>query len=161
MPLDKSLNAPSALKNLYKENSKMKNILNKKLNKKGFTLAELLIVVAIIAILVAIALPLFFGALDNARAQRDAANVRSVKAVALKEILTHWNGDYENEWATEKDANCWKVTATVGADGSITIADGAIKPENQSTIPDDVCTAKDDGTFEIVTYLTETEVQGS
>ena len=65
----------------------MKNILNKKLNKKGFTLAELLIVVAIIAILVAIALPLFFGALDNAKEQTFNANMRSLKAAGVSKIL--------------------------------------------------------------------------
>ena len=34
-------------------------IIMKKTNKKGFTLAELLVVVAIIAVLVAIAIPIF------------------------------------------------------------------------------------------------------
>ena len=36
-----------------------------KTNKKGFTLAELLIVVAIIAVLVAIAIPVFTAQLEN------------------------------------------------------------------------------------------------
>ncbi|MEG2851211.1 MAG: prepilin-type N-terminal cleavage/methylation domain-containing protein, partial [Raoultibacter sp.] len=35
-------------------------------DKKGFTLAELLIVVAIILVLVAIAIPVFTGAMDSA-----------------------------------------------------------------------------------------------
>lgn len=51
-----------------------------KLNKKGFTLAELLIVIAIIAILIAIAIPTFAGALENARLQTDHANIRSAYA---------------------------------------------------------------------------------
>ena len=65
----------------------MKNILNKKLNKKGFTLAELLIVVAIIAILVAIAMPLYFGALDNAKKATFDANLRALKAAGVAAIL--------------------------------------------------------------------------
>lgn len=54
----------------------------KKLNKKGFTLAELLIVIAIIAILIAIAIPTFAGALENAKRQTDHANMRNAYAMA-------------------------------------------------------------------------------
>ncbi len=55
----------------------------KKTNKKGFTLAELLIVIAIIAVLIAIAIPTFSGALRNARLQTDHANIRSAYAMAM------------------------------------------------------------------------------
>ena len=51
-----------------------------KRNNKGFTLAELLIVIAIIAILIAIAIPVFAGQLDNAKLQTDHANIRSCYA---------------------------------------------------------------------------------
>lgn len=60
----------------------------KKLNKKGFTLAELLIVIAIIAVLIAIAIPTFSGALDNARRQTDHANIRSAYSVMQIAKLT-------------------------------------------------------------------------
>ena len=53
----------------------------KKMNKKGFTLAELLIVLAILAILIAIAIPVFSAQLENARRQADHANLRSAYAV--------------------------------------------------------------------------------
>lgn len=53
----------------------------KKTNKKGFTLAELLIVIAIIAVLIAIAIPTFAGALDNARRQTDHANIRAAYSI--------------------------------------------------------------------------------
>lgn len=53
-----------------------------KRNNKGFTLAELLIVIAIIAILIAIAIPVFAGQLENARLQTDHANIRSAYAIA-------------------------------------------------------------------------------
>lgn len=58
-------------------------LLQKKLkNKKGFTLIEMLVVVAIIAILVAITVPAVSGALEKAREATDAANLHSAKAVA-------------------------------------------------------------------------------
>lgn len=60
-----------------------------KRNRKGFTLAELLIVVAIIAVLVAIAIPVFRDQLEKSREATDAANIRTayaeVAALALAE----------------------------------------------------------------------------
>lgn len=56
-------------------------------NKKGFTLAELLIVVAIIAVLVAISIPIFTSQLEKAREATDAANIRSAYAEASAEVL--------------------------------------------------------------------------
>ncbi len=61
----------------------------KKVNeKKGFTLAELLIVVAIIAVLVAIAIPIFSSQLEKARESTDAANIRGAYAEVVASALT-------------------------------------------------------------------------
>lgn len=57
-------------------------------NKKGFTLAELLIVVAIIGILVAIAIPVFTGQLNKAREGSDLANARSLYAQLQADAMT-------------------------------------------------------------------------
>jgi len=61
----------------------------KKLNTKaGFTLAELLIVVAIIAVLVAVAIPIFSAQLEKSREETDIANMRSAKAGAIALLLS-------------------------------------------------------------------------
>lgn len=59
----------------------------KKMNKKGFTLAELLIVVAIIAVLVAIAIPVFTAQLEKSRQAATLANLRSGYAEATVSLL--------------------------------------------------------------------------
>ena len=69
----------------------MKNTLQtlqkKRKSKKGFTLMEMLIVVAIIAILVAIAIPVFGAQLNNAKAQVEVANKRSAQSMAVTQYL--------------------------------------------------------------------------
>ena len=60
----------------------------KKLNKKGFTLAELLVVVAIIGVLVAISIPIFTSQLEKSREAVDVSNLRAAYAVGQAEALT-------------------------------------------------------------------------
>ena len=57
-------------------------------NKKGFTLAELLVVVAIVGILVAISVPVFTAQLGKARRATNNANLRAAKAAAVAEYLS-------------------------------------------------------------------------
>lgn len=57
-------------------------------NKKGFTLAELLVVVAIVGILVAISIPVFTAQLTKARLATNQANMRAAKAAAVAAYLT-------------------------------------------------------------------------
>ena len=59
-----------------------------KKNKKGFTLAELLIVVAIIGVLVAISIPIFTSQLEKSREAVDEANLRNAYAEVSAAVLT-------------------------------------------------------------------------
>ena len=70
-------------------------------NNKGFTLMEMLIVVAIIAILVAIAIPSFTTQLEKAREAADIANIRSTYAEAM---VAYLEGDTTGGAATETSA---------------------------------------------------------
>ena len=77
----------------------------KKLNeKKGFTLAELLVVVAIIAVLVAVSIPIFTSQLEKARESTDLANLRAAKAAATTAVLS--------EDSTDKIYNAMTATDT-------------------------------------------------
>ena len=69
----------------------LQTLQKKRKSKKGFTLMEMLIVVAIIAVLVAIAIPTFSSQLDKARLATDQANVRSTYAVMQASKLTGQN----------------------------------------------------------------------
>ena len=57
----------------------------KKMNKKGFTLIEMLAVIAIIAVLVAIIVPAVGSSTTKAKAATDAANLRSFLSAATIE----------------------------------------------------------------------------
>lgn len=64
------------------------NALKKKLNNAGgFTLVEMLIVVAIIAVLIAVSIPMVNSALEKANDATDQANLRAAKALATIALL--------------------------------------------------------------------------
>lgn len=67
-----------------------------KRDKRGFTLAELLVVVAIIAVLVAIAIPIFTSQLEKSREATDAANIRSQYAQVMTDAITN-GGDVNGQ----------------------------------------------------------------
>lgn len=91
----------------------------KKLNKKGFTLADLLIVVAIIGVLVAISIPIFTGQLQKSRLAANQANARTAYAAALaKGILDD----------TDKATPHYKYIVASSKIESLTLAEGASLP---------------------------------
>lgn len=77
----------------------MKGLLKKvRENKKGFTLAELLVVVAIVGILVAISIPVFTAQLSKARKATNQANLRAAKAAAVAQYLTDVDNTASNKY---------------------------------------------------------------
>ena len=88
--------------------------MNKIKNTKGFTLMEMLIVVAIIAVLVAIAIPTFTKSLNDARVATDKANIRAGYASVMADILT-------NKFKAEtNDTTAATATYFLKKDGSVT-----------------------------------------
>lgn len=113
----------------------MKKLLK---NKKGFTLMEMLIVVAIIVILVAISIPTFSGSLDNAKGATDDANLRAAEAAAVSTVMmgdssisvgdvynidtgkfeTRYSGEAYGE-SSANDGKVIKVTSVSGSDVTV------------------------------------------
>lgn len=86
----------------------MKEMIKKVREERGgFTLAELLIVVAIIAVLVAVAVPVFTGSLSSAQENVAKANIHAVKEKAAAQYLL------------QKKTGDVYYTATVDADGNV------------------------------------------
>lgn len=67
-------------------------------NKKGFTLIEMLVVIAIIAILVAIVMPVVGNSTAKAKAATDVANLRAVYAELNIRLI---NGELTDEGVEE------------------------------------------------------------
>ena len=111
--------------------------IKERLNKKGFTLAELLIVVAIIAVLVAVSVPVFNSKLEKSREATDVANMRAAKAAAVSAYLSEddllmKDEAYNSTIDVYYDAAAGILVAAAGKDkitpyGQGTKADGKVK----------------------------------
>ena len=71
----------------------------KKHNNQGFTLIEMLMVVAVIAVLVSIIVPQVSNASDRAAAAADAANLRSAQTAITTKIL---EGDIKDTYTADE-----------------------------------------------------------
>ena len=93
----------------------MNGLREKFRNKKGFTLVEMLIVVAIIAILVAVSIPMIGSALEGAREATDDANRRAALGAAMIEVMTEnkLGGVAIKDTDTKKTA-CYEVSEGKG-----------------------------------------------
>ena len=61
---------------------------------EGFTLAELLVVVAIIGVLVAVSIPIFTSQSNKAKLATNQANIRAAKAAASADYISYPDATY-------------------------------------------------------------------
>lgn len=85
----------------------------KKLNKKGFTLAELLVVVAIIGVLVAISIPIFTSQLEKAREATDMANIRAAYAEVVADGLTEPDKTHTANVTMKQVKSGWETSGNI------------------------------------------------
>ena len=83
-------------------------------SKKGFTLAELLIVVAIIGVLVGISIPIFSAQLRKSKLATNQANARAAYAAVSAEILDKGYAGGSGTYSVEKAALTGAVTENTG-----------------------------------------------
>nr|WP_294681524.1 prepilin-type N-terminal cleavage/methylation domain-containing protein [uncultured Anaerotignum sp.] len=115
-------------------------MMKKLKERKGFTMAELLIVVAIVAVLVAVSIPVFTGHLEKARQATDAANIRAAYAEAVIDAMNkdgegtkesvamvHTGGFDKLEATKIGDKDLSTVSVTKGKTVTVTVSDkGAV-----------------------------------
>lgn len=83
-------------------------------SKKGFTLIELIVVLAILAVIAAIAVPTAFGAIDKAKIAADTASVESYNSALRTYASILQIGDY-----TDADNTCLKALESANFDKTL------------------------------------------
>lgn len=142
-------------------------MLQTKRSKKGFTLAELLIVVAIISVLTAIAVPIFVTQLNKVDKTAQDANANAVRSVAVSEILSD-PATYLTEAYMVEGKYVWCAYAKISASGEMleilirksndAVPDKYLKPSAEAKETEN---SDDDGNRYVALYITDLTVKAA
>jgi prepilin-type N-terminal cleavage/methylation domain-containing protein len=117
---------------------RMRDMMKRKNSQKGFTLVELIVVMAILAVLSAIAVPRYTGVQETAKERAHAANVQTLTSAATMYLAEHGNptaavsataaapgvlASYIQTWPTDpwsRDATVYTVGITTAGVISVT-----------------------------------------
>lgn len=95
-----------------------KNHVNKRKNtRSGFTLAELLVVVAIISVLVAIMIPIFQSQLEKSREATDISNVRAAYAEVSEKAMHENDEKFVKVVSLKQKKDGWQSVDTITIGG--------------------------------------------
>jgi prepilin-type N-terminal cleavage/methylation domain-containing protein len=124
-----------------------------KKNNKGFTLVELMVVVVIIGILVAIAVPVYNASQKTARVNADKANVRILKGAGQQYITDEgipgseetWDGsqdqnweDYLQNWPDNPEDKSKPYKVIITTDGKVKVEFGTTNNDDNDEDEDDI-----------------------
>lgn len=117
--------------------------MKKKMNNKGFSLVELIVVIAIMAVLIGVLAPTLLGNIEKSKLSKDKQ--------AIDELYQAWTntlGDPKYEPPYNQH-----FTYTCSADGTITINDTTAVPANSIKSSDDGTDKTTVFTGELVDYI--------
>jgi len=113
----------------------MKSIRRRNLKRKGFTLIELLIVILVLAILMAVALPLYLAAVSDSQVKTCRANMQTI-ANAEAAFKTQDSAHQFTTTLSDLDANLGATpVCPSGGTYSVVISTGAETAQNGTTVP--------------------------
>nr|WP_281653785.1 prepilin-type N-terminal cleavage/methylation domain-containing protein [Eggerthella sinensis] len=118
-------------------------------DRGGFTLAELLIVVAIIAVLAAVAVPVFTGAMDSSKLTVAQANIHAVKERAGAQYLL------------QKETGKVSYTAVVNSQGDITSFNKDTTTADATTTAESIKSKISEDDVTITVVVTADDVSGT
>jgi len=101
---------------------------------RGFTMMELMVVVVIVGVLAAVAIPLYGKYIKNARLTEATARIGEVVTAAKAYAQEHQNGDGDPVWPPAAGGGIVDLTGTDNFTYAITAGGGAVATSNALTV---------------------------